>query len=116
MVRIISAPNPHPHPFLRIWYELLEIRRIWMRMWIVDKRISDENGRGYDINNIRRIWIIRLFLRIIRRPQIGLSDKISLLCRAIIYIAHFTVLLLLIINSAHKLMSCMNMRATLDVI
>ena len=69
-----------------------------MRMWILDKRISDENGRGYGINNIRRIWIIQLFLRIIRCPQIGLSDKISLLCHAIVYIAHFTVLLVLMIN------------------
>ena len=92
MVRIISAPNPHP--FLRIWYEFLEIRRIWMQMWILDKRISDKNG----IDNIRRIWIIRLFLRIIRCPQIGLSDKITLLCHAIVYIAHFTVLLVSIVN------------------
>ena len=63
-----------------------------MQMWILDKRISDENGRGYGIDNIR------LFLRIIRCPQIGLSDKISILCHAIVYIAHFTVLLVLIIN------------------
>jgi hypothetical protein len=26
MVRIISAPNPHPHPFLRIWYAIIQIR------------------------------------------------------------------------------------------
>ena len=38
------------------------------------------------------------FLRIIRCPQIGLSDKISLLCHAIVYIAHFTLLLVLTIN------------------
>ena len=55
-----------------------------MRIWILDKRISDKNGRGYDIDNIRRIWIIPLFLRIIRCPQIGLSDKINLLCHAIV--------------------------------
>ena len=92
MVRTIFAPNPHPHPFLRIWYEFLEIRRVRMRMWILDKRISDENGSGYGIDNIRH------FLRIIRCSQVGLSGKISLLCHSIVYIAHFTVLLVLIIN------------------
>ena len=121
MVWIISVLNPHPHPFLRIWYELLGIQRIWMRMWILDKRISDENVRGYGIDNIR------CFLRIIRHSQIGLSIKFSLLCHAIIYIAYFRVLLLLIINllgclwiivtlCQHKLMYCMNMSANLDVI
>ena len=69
-----------------------------MRMWILDKRISDENGRGYGIDNIRRIWIIRLFLQIIRCPQIGLSDKINLLCHAIVDIVHIIVLLVIIIN------------------
>ena len=62
-----------------------------MRMWILDKRISDENGRVYGIDNIRTIWIIRLFLRIIRSPQIGLSDKINLLCHAIVDIVHSIV-------------------------
>ena len=60
-----------------------DIRRKWQRI---------------GIDNIRRIWIIRLFLWIIRCPQIGLSDKISLWCHAIIYIAHFIVLLVLIMN------------------
>jgi hypothetical protein len=71
MVRIISAPNPHPYPFLRIWYAFLEIRRIWIRMRIVIKRISGGYGRGYGIDTIRRIRIIRHFLRIIRGLQRG---------------------------------------------
>ena len=75
MVRIISVPYPHPHPFLRIWYALSQIRRIRMRIRIIVNRISDEYGNEYGIDNIRRIWIIRYFLRIIRCYQIGLSDK-----------------------------------------
>ena len=46
-----------------------------MRIRIIVNRISDEYGNEYGIDNIRRIWIIRYFLRIIRCYQIGLSDK-----------------------------------------
>ena len=46
-----------------------------MRIRIIVNRISDEYGSGYGIDNIRRMWIIRYFLRIIRCYQIGLSDK-----------------------------------------
>ena len=33
-------------------------------------------GRGYDIADIRRIWIIQQILRNIWGPKIGLTDKI----------------------------------------
>ena len=46
-----------------------------MRIRIIVNRISDEYGNEYGIDNIRRMWIIRYFLRIIRCYQIGLSDK-----------------------------------------
>jgi hypothetical protein len=71
MVRIISALNPRSYPFLSIWYAFLEIRQIWMRMWIVVKRISGGYGSGYGNDTIQRIQIIRFFLRIIRGSQRG---------------------------------------------
>jgi hypothetical protein len=71
MVRIIFPLGPYPYPLLRIWYALLETQRIWMRMRIVVKRISGGYDSGYGIDIIRRIWIIRHFLRIIRGPQRG---------------------------------------------
>jgi hypothetical protein len=66
MVRIFSAPNPHSHPFLRIWYAIIQIQRIW----ILFMQISDGYGSGYGIAIIRRMRIIRYFLRIIRPYQL----------------------------------------------
>lgn len=63
MVRIISTPNP----FLRIWYVLTQIRRIWTWIRILVNRLSGE----YGIANILRMRIIRYFFS-------GLSDKITL--------------------------------------
>jgi hypothetical protein len=84
MVRIISALNSHP--FLTIWYAILQIRRIWKRIWILFIRISDGYGSGYGIVIIRRIrinrhfsWIIRPFLfRIIRFSYLQISPSIIL--------------------------------------
>jgi hypothetical protein len=71
MVRIISAPNPHPHPFLRIWYAIIQIRRIWTPIQILFVQISDEYGSGYGVAIILRMRIIRHFSWIIRPSQLG---------------------------------------------
>jgi hypothetical protein len=56
---------------LRIWYAIFQIRWIWEQIRILFMWISDGYGRGYGIVIIRRIWIIRHFLRIIRPSLLG---------------------------------------------